>query len=68
MVMASYKNMSRSLMSRSLTSESTRASIAQTAKRCDEAQIGTTCKELICLMMHLTGVIGHDIMAGNIAC
>ena len=54
-VKASHKNMSRSLMSRSLTSESMRASIAQTAKCCDEAQIGMTCKEVIRMMMHLTG-------------
>ena len=39
----------------SLTSESTRAFIAQTAKRRDEAQIGMTRKEVIRLMMHLTG-------------
>ena len=36
-------------------SESTRAFIAQTAKRHDEAQIGMTRKEVICMMMHLTG-------------
>jgi hypothetical protein len=35
-------------------SESTRAFIAQTAKRRDEAQIGMTCKEVIRMMMHLT--------------
>jgi hypothetical protein len=38
----------------SLMSESTRAFIAQTAKRRDEAQIGMTCKEVIRMMMHLT--------------
>jgi hypothetical protein len=48
-VMASHDN------SRSLTSESTRAFIAQTAKRRNEAQIGMTHKEVIHLMMHLTG-------------
>jgi len=41
--------------SKSLTKESTRAIIAQTAKRRDEAQIGMTRKEIIRLMMHLTG-------------
>ncbi len=50
MVMAFHKNMSRSL-----TSESTRTFIAQTAKHRDEAQIGMTRKEVIYLMMHLTG-------------
>ena len=39
----------------SLMSESTRAFIAQTAKRRDEAQIGMTRKEVIRMMMHLTG-------------
>lgn len=45
----------KNTMSKSLTSESTRAFIAQTAKRRDEAQIGMTRKEIICLVMHLTG-------------
>jgi hypothetical protein len=37
-----------------LLSESTRAFIEQTAKRRNEAQIGMTRNEVICLMMHLT--------------
>jgi hypothetical protein len=38
-----------------MMSEATRPFIAQAAKRRDEAQIGMTCKEVIRMMMHLTG-------------
>jgi hypothetical protein len=48
--MASHENTSKSLMS-----EAMRAFIAQTANRRGNAQIGMTRKEVVCMMMHLTG-------------